>query len=134
MSATAASWFYRTPEKEPYLLAERVNGTFWEARLAGVWLKVEKAEPPFRMAGTYLGANIMLEWEPLKWLRLSTSPASPALMQGLANMLRRRPALRYEAPDGHTTWEWWMEGGDKRWQEIQGKPAFRAPVRLDRES
>ena len=31
MSATAASWFYRTPEKEPYLLSERVNGTFWEA-------------------------------------------------------------------------------------------------------
>jgi hypothetical protein len=134
MSATAASWFYRTPEKDPYLLGERVNGTFWEARLGGVWLQVVKALPPFEMAGTYHGADIQLAWEPNKWLRLASAPPAPALAKALANILRRRPGLRYEAPDGFTVWEWWLEGSDKRWQEIQGKPAYRNPARLDRDN
>lgn len=134
MSATAASWFYRMPEKEPYLLAERVNGTFWEARLGGVWLQVVKADPPFRMEGTYNGAQIALEWEPNKWLRLSSAPASAGLANALANIVRRRPSLRYQAPGGDTVWEWWLQGADKRWQELQGKPAYRSPVRLDRPS
>jgi hypothetical protein len=131
MTTTAMSWFYRAPEKVPYFIAERVNTTFWDARIAGVMLRVERAEPPIRMTGSYSGSQVTMEWEPTKWLRLSTCPAAPALANGLANILRRKPALRYDSPDGDTIWEWWIEGVDKRWQELQGKPAFKNPQRLD---
>jgi hypothetical protein len=134
MTTTAATWFYRMPEKQPYLLAERVNGTFWEERLGGVWLNVMKADSPFAMAGSYNGAEVKMEWEPNKWMRLETSPAAPALAKGLGNMLRRRANFRYETPDDHTVWEWWIGDASKRWQELQGKPVFRNPARLDRES
>ena len=134
MTTTAATWFYRTPEKIPYLLSERVNTTFWDERLGGLWLAVVNAEPPIVMQGSYNGANVRMEWEPAKWLRLSTAPAAPALANGTANVLRRKPVIGYETAEGHTVWEWWLTGADadKRWQEIQGKPAYRNPVRLDK--
>jgi len=132
MTTTAATWFYRAPENQAYLLAERVNSTFWEERLGGVSLNVEKADPPFRMAGNYNGADVRMEWDPNKWMRLETSPAAPGLAKGLENMLHRKANFRYETGDGHTVWEWWIANGDKRWQELQGKPAYRNPVRLDK--
>ena len=132
MTTTAATWFYRMPEKQAYLLAERVNSTFWEARLGGVWLNVDKAEAPFAMSGGYNGAEINLDWEPNKWLRLQTAPESPGLAKGLANILRRGANLRYETSDGDTVWEWRVADADQRWAELQGKPAYRNPVRLDR--
>jgi len=131
MSATAASWFYRTPESNAYLLAERVNGTFWDNRYGGVLLTVVRAEAPFGMQGTYLGAEVRMEWEPTKWLRLATNPAAPSLVEGVSNILRRKPTLRYDDAGGETVVEWWLEGADKRWQELQGKAAFGAPKRLD---
>jgi hypothetical protein len=131
MAATAASWFYRMPEKRAYYLAERVNGTLWDARIYGLSLNVTRAEPPFEMRGTYNGAAVRMEWEPSKWLRLTSAPAVPGLADGLTNVLFRKPALRYETADGDTVWEWWVDGAEKRWQEVQGKPAFRRPVRLD---
>jgi hypothetical protein len=131
MTTTAATWFYRMPENQPYLLAERVNSTFWEARLGGVWLNVDKADAPFAMSGGYNGAEISMDWEPTKWLRLETTPEAPGLAKGLANILRRPITLRYETPEGRTVWEWRLGDADKRWAELQGKPAFRNPARLD---
>ncbi len=133
MTTNAMTWFYRAPEKIPYYISERVNGTFWEARLPGVFLDVVRAEPPFLMQGNYNGTPIAMEWEPAKWLRLTTNPASPSLAQGLGNILRRKPNLSYETAEGETVWEWWLDGVDKRWQEVQGKPVYRNPVRLDKE-
>jgi hypothetical protein len=133
MTTTAMTWFYRAPEKIPYYIGERVNGTFWEARMPGVFLDVVRSEPPFLMEGNYNGAPIQMEWVPNKWLRLTTCPASPALAKGLANILRRKPNLSFETADGETIWEWRLEDADQRWQEIQGKPAFRNPTRLDAE-
>jgi hypothetical protein len=133
MSATSATWFYRTPEHAPYLLGERVRSTFWEARFGGLWLDAVKTESPFFMQGSHSGARVTMEWEPGKWLRLCSVPAAPALARGTAVILRRKPTLRYQDSDGQTVWEWWLEGGDKRWQEIQGKPAFGNPARLDKE-
>ena len=132
MSASSASWFYSTPEKSPYLLAERVRGTFWDNRLTDVWLDTVRAEGPFEMQGTHRGARITLEWETNQWLRLRSAPASSVLRDGLATILRRRPAIQYQDEDGSTVWEWWPAGADKRWQDVQGKPAFGSPVRLDR--
>jgi hypothetical protein len=134
MTTNASTWFYRAPEKIPYYISERVNSTFWEARLGGVYLDVERAESPFLMKGNYNGTPISLEWEPAKWLRLSTSPASPALANGVNNILRRRADLSYENEEGETIWEWRLQDADKRWQQIQGKPAFRNPMRLVKES
>jgi hypothetical protein len=134
MAATATTWFYRSPEKDAYLLAERVNGTFWDYRFGGVLLHVTRAQPPFAMQGAYNGAAMGLEWEPNKWLRLTTLPASPALAQGVANIIRRPPSLRYETLEGETVWEWWVEGADKRWQELQGKAAYHSPARLDQDN
>ena len=133
MTTNAMTWFYRAPEKIPYYISERVNGTFWEARLPGVYLDVVRAEPPFKMQGTYNGTPIEMEWEPAKWLRLTTTPASPGLVKGLANILRRQPSLSFETADGETIWEWRLDDMDKRWLELQGKPAYRNPVRLDKE-
>ncbi|MGH2521976.1 MAG: hypothetical protein ACRDH2_05675 [Anaerolineales bacterium] len=136
MTTTAATWFYRKPENDAYLLGERVRTTFWDARFGGLWLEAERTEPPLAMRGTYNGANVKMEWEPAKWFRLASAPAAPALARGVSNILRYKPTLRYEDPGGHTVWEWWLNSAeaDKRWQEIQGKPAFRNPARLDREN
>jgi len=132
MAATATTWFYRTPENDPYLLAERVNGTFWDYRFGGVLLHVTRAEAPYVLEGSYNGARMALEWEPKKWARLSTAPASPSLAQGLANIIRRPATLRYVNEQGESVWEWRLEDADKRWQELQGKAAFHSPERLDR--
>jgi hypothetical protein len=136
MTTTAATWFYRTPEKSPYLLAERVRTTFWEERFGGLWLEVVRSEPPILTQGTYNGAQVTMEWEPNKWFRLSSAPPAPALARGVANILRRKVSLSYDDAHGRSVWEWWLASADadKRWQEIQGKPAFRNPTRLDRES
>jgi hypothetical protein len=131
MAATATTWFYRTPESNPYLLAERVNGTFWDNRYGGVLLTVVRATAPFEMVGTYQGADVRMEWEPNKWMRLSTNPASPALVDGLANIIRRKPTLRYDEVDGQSVVEWRLTDADKRWTELQGKAAYGTPMRLD---
>lgn len=130
MAATATTWFYRTPENNPYLLAERVNGTFWDYRFGSVLLHVTRAQSPFAMRGSYNGAVVGLEWEPKKWARLTTSPAAPSLAQGVSNIIRRPASIRYETASGETVWEWWLEGADRRWQELQGKAAYRNPQRL----
>jgi hypothetical protein len=134
MATTAMSWFYRAPERRPYLIAERVNNTFWDMRITGLYLAVTRAEPPFEMHGTYNSAQVRLEWEPARWLRLGTNPGAPALTRGLANILRRKPDLSYDTAEGETVWEWWLEGADKRWQEVQGRPAFRNPAWLSSEA
>ena len=63
MTTTAATWFYRAPENEPYLLAERVNSSFWEERLGGVYLNVEKSDAPFSLTGSYNGADVKMNWD-----------------------------------------------------------------------
>ena len=133
MTTTAATWFYRAPEKEAYLIGERVRSTYWDERVGSLWLEAVQTEPPIVMQGYYNGAHIELEWEPGKWLRLASAPTAPALMQATRNILRRKPTLRYEDAEGHTIWEWRLDDADRRWQEIQGKPAFHSPVRLDKE-
>ncbi len=133
MTTTAATWFYRAPEKRPYLIAERVRTSLWDQRLGSLWLDTVSAEPPITMRGFYNNQPVQLEWEPAQWLRLSAKPEAPALANALANLLRRKPTLRFIDADGYTVWEWWLspDAAEQRWQAIQGKPAFGRPVRLD---
>ncbi len=131
MTTTSATWFYHAPEKDLYLIGERVRTTYWDERIGGLWLDAVQAEAPITMQGHYNGAGVKMEWEPAQWLRLSTKPGSPALTVVTSNILRRQPTLKYEDTEGHTVWEWWLADADKRWQEIQGKPMFGSPERLD---
>lgn len=131
MTTTAATWFYRAPEKIPFLLEERVRTSFWDQRLGSVWLNAVNVEGPLVMEGQYNGARITLEWEPARWLKLSAQPAQITLTNCVTNLLRRRPTLRYEAPSGATVWEWRVADADQRWREIQGQPAYSNLQRLE---
>jgi hypothetical protein len=132
MTTTAATWFYAKPESRPYFVAERVRTSFWDQRFGSLWLDTVSAEPPLAMQGTYQGQPVRMEWEPGRWFRLLTRPEAPTLAGGVNNLLRRKPLMRYQDPDGHTVWEWWVQPdeAERRWQEVQGKPAYGNPQRL----
>jgi hypothetical protein len=130
MTTTALTWFYAKPEKNAYALAERVRTTLWEARLGGIWLDTVRAEPPYLMRGRYGESEVEMEWEAGKWLALRARPAAPFLAERMAVVLRFKPAMTYEDADGWTVWEWHLDGGEKRWQAIQGIPAYKQPQRL----
>jgi len=135
MTTTAATWFYRPPEKKPYLIAERLRTSLWDQRFGDVWLDTIRAEPPILLQGSYQGAPLKLEWEPGQWLRLAIKADGPHLAKGFENVLHRKPFLRYADGEGHNVWEWWMDdtAGEDRWQTIQGKPLFVSPVRLKKQ-
>jgi hypothetical protein len=124
MTTSALTWFYQQPEKNAYLIAERVRTNFWDARFGGLWLDTLRVTSPILMKGTYKGSLVELEWEPVKWCILRTHPANEALSHGVSNLIRFRPAFKYEDPHGNTVWEWRLSDMDARWQSIQGKPEF----------
>jgi hypothetical protein len=133
MSANAGTWFYREPEHQPYLITERLNGTFWQARIVRVYWRCVKAEPPFRAEG-YLGDRLVeMEWMPGQWLALK-GPAGDELAT-LAESISQRvlslpAALTYTDPQGRQIYEWHVDGGKRRWIELQGRPEFIHPRRL----
>lgn|SRR5574341_1305776 len=130
MTTTAKTWFYNVPEKNLYLIGERVRTNFWDARFGGLWLDTVRAEPPILMKGTYQGAYVELEWEPRNWCALRTNPATESLARGVSNILGLKPAFRYEDPHGNAVWEWHLGDLNQRWQAIQGKPEYGKLQRL----
>ena len=131
MTTTARTWFYAQPEKNAYALAERVRTTLWEARLGDIWLDTVRAESPFLMRGRYNKADVEMEWEPGKWLALRSKPGDDYLVQRMSFVLGRKPTFTYEDVEGRTVTEWHIDGGAKRWQAIQGVPAYRNPRRFN---
>jgi hypothetical protein len=134
MTTTAATWFYRAPENRPYLIAERVRTSLWDQRVGSLWLDTVSAEPPIVMTGTHAGQPVKLEWEPAEWFRLTGGPEAADVASAIVKLLGRKPTLRFTDTAGQTVWEWWVrpEAAERRWQEIQGKPVFGSPARLDR--
>ncbi len=130
MTTTAKTWFYNTPENNPFLIAERVRTNFWDARFGGLWLDTVRAEPPILMRGTYNGSDVEMEWQPGQWLILRAKPASEALAQGVTNVIGFKPAFKYGDPHGYTAWEWHLGDLKTRWQIIQGRPEFGKLERL----
>lgn len=128
----AAKWFYAAPEKRPYVIAERLRNSLWDLRFGDLWLDTESVEGPIVLSGLYNGGPVKLEWEPRVWFRLTVSPDAPHLANAFKILLRFKPALSFVNKDGATVYEWYPqpEAANKRWQEIQGKPAFGAPQRL----
>lgn len=131
MATNARTWFYQTPEKNPYLLQERVNGTLWMARLWDVYFVTERAEPPFRMSAVYHGTPLMIEWEPGKWFRLTAPQSLPGVITAFSNILQLPASLMYTDNHGMVVTEWHRDGGHERWREIQGNPMYQSVVRLN---
>lgn len=142
MSANAATWFYAEPERQPYLISERVNATFWQARMVGLYWRVQNAEPPFRAVGYAGMSKLEMEWVPGQWLSLKV-PASvdssplpgglgvDQLVDSISKRVLAMPAsITYEDAQGHKVFEWHIDGGKRRWSELQGHPEFRSPTRL----
>jgi hypothetical protein len=132
MSANAATWFYREPEHEPYMITERLNGTFWQARLVEVYWRCVKADAPYKAEGYLTDQLLELDWLPGQWLMLRVPAAldSKNLIQTFNRVLGRKAVLTYHDPNGSQVHEWHMDGGKARWKEIQGKAGFVKPRRL----
>ena len=132
MSTNAGTWFYHEPEAQPFMITERLNGTFWQARLVEVYWRCVKADAPFKAEG-YLGDQLLeMEWVPGQWLSLR-APAGldmKSLIQTFNRVLARKATLSYGDPHGAQIIEWHLDGGKSRWQEIQGKAGFVKPRRL----
>jgi hypothetical protein len=132
MSANAATWFFREPEHEPYMITERLNGTFWQARLVEIYWRCVKADAPYKAEGYLAEQRLELEWTPGQWLMLQmpSDLDSKNLVQTFNRVLGRKAVLTYDDPGGHRVFEWHMDGGKARWKEIQGKAGFVKPRRL----
>lgn len=124
MSTTAETWFYNEPENQAYLIGERLNASFWQARAVNTYWKVVRDEPPY-VAHGYQGEEIVeLEWVPREWLTLR-APAD-AETDRLAEVISKRilatPAtFSYVTHDGRHVYEWHRGDAAKRWNELQGR-------------
>jgi|GEM_PF-223115 len=144
MSTNAASWFYHEPEHVPYLISERLNATFWQARIVGIYWRCVQAEPPFRAEGYASNQMLELEWQPAQWLALKVPTEAVEngmpdgakvddLVDNLSKRILAKPAsLSYVDPQGRKVYEWHIDGGAHRWSEIQGKPGFSQPKRFSK--
>lgn len=130
MASNAGSWFYETPEANPYLLQERVNSNLWMARLWDLYFVTVQAEAPFAMKAKWHDQPISMAWQPGQWLRLTSEEAVPLVSVAFSNILQIPATLTYTDVDGKTINEWHRDGGEARWREIQGNPTFQSPVRL----
>lgn len=137
MSANAGSWFYTEPEHNAYLITERLNGTFWQARIIEVYWRCVNPESPFRAEGLTSQGRLELEWVPGQWVSLKVPPPVELDVEDLVRAISTRvlamPAtLSYGDSEGRKVYEWHADGGKRRWSEIQGRPEYQRPVRLKR--
>ena len=52
MSTNARTWFYTEPEHDAFAIVERLNSTFWAARIGQILCTAcMQAEPPFKCRG-----------------------------------------------------------------------------------
>ena len=97
MATNASTWFYREPEHRAYLIEERVNHTFWNNRIAGLYLDCTSEEPPFRMTGEWHGTPLTLEWVPNDYLTLTSRPDdnTTLLLIGVKETLGFTPTISH---------------------------------------
>ena len=131
MATDARRWFYSTPEPRPYFIEERINGTLWKNRLQGVYMNCTQAEPPIKMEGIWNGMPMTFEWVPGDYFILRAGEKRRELIGVVRQMLfNLTPALEYEDPQGMHVVEWHTDGGDARFSELQGNPAFQGLRRI----
>lgn len=135
MTTNAGTWFFQEPEHNAYLISERLNSTFWNARMVEVYWKCTSAEPPYAATGYSGNDTLTLEWVPDDWVRLTIPPDSgfneEALVDSVSSrVLSMEPSLVYRDAHHNLSYEWHRDGGEKRWSEIQGQAAYVHPQRL----
>ena len=132
MSANAGTWFYREPENKPFMLTERLNGNFWQEGIVEVYWRCVRAEAPFRAQGFWRDHTLDMEWIPGEWLSLK-APAQVDISSLVASISSRilamQVSLTYVDAQDRQVFEWHTDGGEKRWQEIQGNAGFDKPRR-----
>jgi hypothetical protein len=133
MATDSRTWFYTTPEPRPYFIEERVNHTLWKNRLQGLSMTCTQATVPIKMEGVWNGVPVQFEWQPGKVFTLRSGRESKELIGVLRQVLMIRPALAYVDPEGMFCVEWYTDGGQNRWREIQGNPQFQNAQRLRRD-
>lgn len=133
MSANAGTWFYQEPEHNAYMLTERLNGNFWQERIVGVYWRCVQAERPFRAESFSGDHRLEMEWVPGEWLALK-APAGADVLPLVESISKRilamRVSLTYTDAQDRQVFEWHTDGGEKRWQEIQGNAGFNKPRRM----
>jgi len=133
MSANAGTWFYQEPEHNAYRLTERLNGNFWQARIVGVYWRCIQGEPPFRAQGFWGNTSLELEWLPGSWAALK-APAGVDVSSLVESISKRILAMKvsrtYVDAQDRQVFEWHTDGGENRWQEIQGNAGFNKPRHL----
>jgi hypothetical protein len=128
MSTNAWTWFFNEPENQPFLITERLNATFWQARVVNVYWRCTQAAPPFQAAGYAGDQMIGLSWEPNDWLALRVPAGfdSDDLVRAISKrILTIPPTLTYEQ-DGRRVYEWVVDGGQSRFAELQGDHSLSA--------
>lgn len=133
MSTTAETWFYREPENQAYLISERLNSTFWQARIVSIYWKVEKDEPPYRATGYQGEDRLEMEWQPREWLALRVPAGADVerLVETISKRVLAFPVtLSYVTHDGQRVFEWQRDGGERRWHELQGRYGYSQLRRL----
>ncbi|MGF1506527.1 MAG: hypothetical protein ACFB51_15555 [Anaerolineae bacterium] len=131
----ASTWFYTQPEPIPYLIAERINNTFWSARIVDVYWQCTRAEAPYQCVGDLHGDAIRMEWEPGEWLLLAgpETEAFHQIMDGISQRVLARPAaVTYRNRQGQQVYEWHAAAGSRRWNELQGDPTVLELKRLSK--
>lgn len=133
MTTTAATWFYNDPEPNPFYIQERVNQTFWQARFGQLWLDCTSATSPYKMSGLWGDVPVEFEWQTATSfiLRVPGEAETDSMVAGISRVLALKASLRYEiSTTGQMVIEWHADGGNERWQKIQGDPSYRNPERL----
>ena len=130
MATDSRTWFYTTPEPRPYYIEERVNHTLWKNRLQTLTMSCTQATSPIQMEGIWQGSLVKFEWQPGKYFVLTTPRESKELIGVMRQILMMRPALSYENGDEMHVVEWYTDGGETRWREIQGNAQVQSLRRL----
>lgn len=126
MSTNATTWFYAEPERNAYLLEERINHTFWANRIADVYFDTISAEPPFKMSAVWRGQSITIEWVPKDYFTLTAAPGADTdlLIVGLKEILGFLPTVSYIGPDGLMAVQWYFLDAEGRVQTLSGNPNY----------
>jgi len=135
MSANAGTWFYSEPENQNYLISERLNGTFWQARIYELYWTCVQAEAPYK-AEAYLAdgkGTVTLEWVPGKWLALSVPEGYDAdlMVSFITERVLMIPvSVTYSDDKDNEVYEWHNGEVEERWRELQGVGRYSRVQRL----
>ena len=131
MATDSRKWFYSTPEPRPYYIEERINHTLWKNRLQSLYMNCIEPEPPIQMEGNWNGMPVQFEWVPGDYFIVRTGEKRKELIGVIRQMLYNlAPVLEYEDPQGLHVVEWHTDGGEDRWEEVQGNPQYQGVRRI----